>query len=377
MDKYTLENQLDLENNMIGKRLNIIAYCCLIIISLASCKKDEVVLPESNDPIFRVDGTFDGQNFSLIAGDNNAYMHTMTETVNGVEVFSGNLSNGDFSVEMGVYNGMIDMPSSQVPLQLLDLNPNFSMNSAQGLMFLSKNMLVLPSGQYIEQIFWYIDGVFAGVNDVVIYDPGKYEICAEAKFADGTIETLCNEVIVGYEHNANFSIDFSIDQLGNLESFIDNMGYDISMVNWTMDSVPMSSQTDYLQEVVDSGSHYLNAQVHFTNGAVRSKTALIDGGPAARHIPDFTVFEATAPAFISRDFNIRLKVKSAGALYLSEMANNSNSSLSITGVEYYGKNPSGNDVYKIMVNVSAQVKQTVTLETIPINFSASFGIEIP
>ena len=113
---------------MIGKRANIIAYCCLIMISLASCKKDEVVLPESNDPIFRVDGTFDGQNFSLIAGDNNAYMHTMTEIVNGVEVFSGNLSNGDFSVEMGVYNGLVDMPSSQMPLQLLDLNPNFSMN---------------------------------------------------------------------------------------------------------------------------------------------------------------------------------------------------------------------------------------------------------
>ena len=156
------------------KRFNTIAYCCLIIISLASCKKEEVVLPESNDPVFRVDGSFDGQNFSLVAGDNNAYMHTMTEIVNGVEVFSGNLSNGDFSVEMGVYNGLIDMPSSQVVLELVDLNPNFSMNSAQGLMFLSKNMLVSPSGQYIEQIFWYIDGVFAGVNDVVIYDPGKW-----------------------------------------------------------------------------------------------------------------------------------------------------------------------------------------------------------
>jgi hypothetical protein len=360
------------------KRFNRIAYCCLIIISLASCKKEEVVLPESNDPVFRVDGSFDGQNFSLIAGDNNAYMHTMTETVNGVEVFSGNLSNGDFSVEMGVYNGLIDMPSSQVVLELVDLNPNFSMNSTQGLMFLSKNMLVSPSGQYIEQIFWYIDGVFAGVNDVVIYDPGKYEVCAEAKFADGTVQSLCNELIVGYKHNANFSIDFSIDQLGNLESSIDNMGYDINMVNWTMDSVSMTNQTDYLQQVVNSGVHYLNAQVHFTNGVVRSKTALIDGSLAARHIPDFTVFEETAPEFIiPRDFNIRLKVKSAGSLYLSEMVDNSNSSLTITGVEYYGKNSSGNDVYKIMVNVSAQLKETITLETVSINFSSSFGIEIP
>lgn len=361
---------------MIGKRVNIIAYYCLILISLASCKKEEVVLPESNDPVFRVDGTFNGESFSLIAGDNDAYMHTMTEIVNGVEVFSGNLSNGDFSIEIGVYNGLIDMPSNQVALELVDLDPEFSVNSTQGLMFLSKNMLVSPSGQYIEQINWFIDGVFEGVNDVVIYEPGKYEVCAEAKFVDGTIKILCNELIVGYERSANFSIDFSIDQFGNLESTIDNMGNDINMVNWIMDSIPMSNQSDYLQQVVSSSSHYLSAQVHFANGVVREKSAVIDGSAAARHIPDFTIFEELAPQSIPRDFNIRLKVNSSGSLYLSETANNSNSSLTITGVEYYGKNSAGNDVYKIMANVSAQVKETSSLETVPINFSASFGIEV-
>ena len=129
---------------------NSIILCGIGLLGFTSCKKDVVEIPESNDPIFRTEGTFGSENFEIIAGDNGAYMFTMTEVQNGVNVFSGKISNGNFSVELGIYDGHIDMPAYDALNELLNLTPIFSANDSTPLVTLSKSMLSTMSGsQYI------------------------------------------------------------------------------------------------------------------------------------------------------------------------------------------------------------------------------------
>ena len=70
--------------------------------------QDKIEIPESNEPVFRVYGTFDGDSLNLIAGDDGAYMHTMTKVENGVNIFTGIISNETMSFEVGVFDGNLD-----------------------------------------------------------------------------------------------------------------------------------------------------------------------------------------------------------------------------------------------------------------------------
>ncbi len=85
----------------------------IILLALTSCKKNKVEIPESNDPVFRADGTFGSNTFSIIAGDDDVYMHTMTMLEQNVEVVSGKIANNEFGIEIGIYNGFIDQPNHQ------------------------------------------------------------------------------------------------------------------------------------------------------------------------------------------------------------------------------------------------------------------------
>ena len=85
--------------------------CCLMI--LASCSKEQVVIPDGNDPVFTVEGSLGGEELSLTAGDYNAYMHTTTKLVQGVRVFTGELTDGSTSIELGIWNINISIENPQ------------------------------------------------------------------------------------------------------------------------------------------------------------------------------------------------------------------------------------------------------------------------
>ncbi|MDC3253240.1 hypothetical protein OAU25_03205, partial [Crocinitomicaceae bacterium] len=65
----------------------ILSFVLLTLVAL-SCDKTVPTLPESSTPVFTLDGEFGGEEIHLIAGDDNAYMHTNLEMVNGVKVFN-------------------------------------------------------------------------------------------------------------------------------------------------------------------------------------------------------------------------------------------------------------------------------------------------
>ena len=91
------------------RRVWIDSFGAILLAGLAlnSCKKHVPDMPESNNPVFRVDGTFDGVDFTMIAGDDNAYMHTSSEIENRVHLFQGDLSDGVNSIQLEIYDCLL------------------------------------------------------------------------------------------------------------------------------------------------------------------------------------------------------------------------------------------------------------------------------
>ncbi len=350
---------------------------CASLFALASCKKDTIIIPEANDPVFTASGTIGSEAFEIVAGDNDAYMYTMTQEENGVSVFSGRISDGDFALEMGIYDGYVDKPGHHAPSDLTNVTPVFARDAEGDVLLLSKSLLTtLDQSQYIEKIRWFVNGDAVGLNEAVITQPGKYEVCAEVTFLGGEIEQYCNDVIAGYELSANCSIDFSIQQ-GLLNAGIDAMGNPVEEVQWFIDDVFYQSVPLLSGVSIGQGFHRVTARVRFENGVERTKTVLLNGSNGLFAANDFTIFENMTPGnVIPRDFNIRLKIEKGGKSYTSLTAENASSNVVITNVEYYGPNDQGKDVYKITAVVSALVREVGTLKIVPVKFSTTFGLEI-
>ena len=346
-------------------------------LTLVACKKDEVIIPESNDPVFEATGTFGTEAFQIVAGDDGAYMYTMTLEDNGVSVFTGRISNDDFALEMGIYDGYVDNPTHHTAAELLNIVPHYANGSTKDLMILSKELLMtLDQSQFIEKIDWYVNDEWVGENEAHINEPGIYNVCAHILFFGGSENRLCNEVVVGYALSANCRIDFNVGQQGEVNASIYDMGNGIQEVQWYVDSVYQYTQPNFTGNI-SSGFHALSARVTFANGSVRTKTVLVNGSQTYFTANDFTIFEVnSSTVYPPRDFNIRLSVEKDGKKYTSMSADNDNSIMTITNVEYYGPNDQGKDVYKIKAIVSANVKEVGTLKIVPITFSTSFGVEI-
>ncbi|NRA13067.1 MAG: hypothetical protein HRT57_14045 [Crocinitomicaceae bacterium] len=347
--------------------------CAVGVFTLGSCGKDVIELPESNDPVFTLNGTLAGIEFNLIAGDDNAFMHTGTEMVNGVNLFKGELGDGNFSLELGIFDGMVDRPGHITVEELQNIVPTFASRSNEPLLVLSKYKL--GSNQAIESVDWYINNEFAGLDEVEIDEPGKYAVCAFITFTNGDFNQLCEDIIVGYERSANFTIQYDL-VAGAIEGNILAIDEDVQSVEWFVNDSAVGSNP-ILNQSIDSESTRLKAIVHFANGAVREKAVIIDGQDDFYSAKSFSTMEMSSPySGSNQDFNIRLKIKLDGKTYLSEYANNENSSLFITDVELYGPNSEGNDVYKVSGIVNAVVMEEVSQKMISVTFVTVFGVEI-
>lgn len=351
------------------------AILAVMMTVVSSCSKNKVEIPESNAPVFMINGTMGDDEFEMVAGDNNAYMHTSTDIVNGVNVYSGMISDGVTSVEIGIYDGFLDMPGSQPELELSDLDPAFAHVTTQPLTILSKN--VFSNAQYISSIEWKLNGVSAGTNDVEIIEPGHYNVCAEITYLDQTTETLCNDLILGYSINGNFSINADVNGGYVFADLLNVTGVGVNNVIWFLDDVQVGNGNGTQLQLGSAGTKKLSAEVHFSNGVVRRKSVLVNGVDSTKNIEDFTMFEGSPANYVQQDFNVRILMTMNGEIYSSELASNNSSTLAISNVEYYGKNNANKDVYKFTAVVSAKVRTQNSLKEIPVSFTTTFGIEIP
>ncbi len=227
----------------------------------------------------------------------------------------------------------------------------------------------------IQTINWTIgNNQFQG--SAPIYEPGKYMVCAEITFTDNSIKNLCNELIIGYNRNETGKIETDFMQTtGALTAYLDQVNSSITAIQWFIDGNYFSS-SDTLTSVLSPTSHEIKAKIQYSNGVYREKTMVIDAYNSSHTIEDFTFFESIVSGIIPQDYNIRIKLHQDGVVYESTLANNNNSTILITDLNYYGKNPNGFDVYKINATVNCKVKENGGSAEIPLQFTTIFGIEI-
>lgn len=347
-------------------------FLVLIILISSSCKKDKIEIPESNDPVFTVSGHFDGEEFNIIAGDNGAYMNTMTQVENGVNVFSGIISSEDLSIEVGVFDGNLDVISTGVPSS--NIAPIFSSVSTTPITTLSKN--VFQNASSINYIKWSIDGVDKGTNDVAIYEAGKYNVCAEIHFYDGSNKTLCNELLIGFNHNATCNLKTALLGNGNVKIYANNVSNQTSSVQWYLNDV-LTSISDTFQLNLPSDLQKVTAKILFENGTVKTKSILVNGYNEQKNVEDFSVFETQSEAFTPRDFNVKVTIKKGNETYRSDLTNNTSSNIIISDISYFGLNNSGKEVYKITGVLNCKERKIGTTSDSDLKLNFVFGIEIP
>ncbi|HIP32413.1 MAG TPA: hypothetical protein EYG86_06615 [Crocinitomicaceae bacterium] len=355
-------------------KANRILYLTLLLsVLLASCKKEKISLPEENDPVFKTNGTFGSDNFSLIAGDNGAFMYTMTETVNGVDVISGELTDGSISLKLGIYDGFLDQDLTEF-MNNISLTPSFSSKGTQPLATLKKENL--SSASYIQSVYWIIDGNQPVLDSVHIYEPGNYQVCAQITYYNGTSKTLCNDMIIGYNRTVNQSLNIMYDDAVSMaEISVENFPISVQSVTWYVDDVLATNTSANLSIYTNNSIKTVRAEIHFANGSSRTRSVLVDGTlNHVRSVNDFSAMEINSTS-IQQDYNIRIQYTSNGVVYDSELADNSESAVQINKIEYYQLNAAGNQVYKIDATVSCFAKSDNGTD-IPLYFTTVFGFEV-
>ncbi|MCR9171775.1 MAG: hypothetical protein NXI10_04735 [bacterium] len=348
----------------------------LSIVVLSGCKKEEFVDPPGSElPIFELHGTLGNEALDLVAGDNDALMLTSTKQTNGVRVFTGELTDGSTSIELGLFDGNIDIPNSVPEVDIQNAVLQLARRYHDPLAVLTINDIV-PNGNGTH-VDWYINGSFAGSGQVSIYEPGKYDVCAHVTFLTGQTEQLCDEIILGYERNSNCNILLDLSQ-NYLEAQLNTNGEPVN-VEWFLNDTLIGSANTLSHPLTYGIGHKLTARVTFTNtGVVREKSCFIDGTDPTQWISDFSAFEyGSTPSITPQDYQVRLIIEKNGKTYRSMEAENQGSTITLLSLEPYENNASGNKTYKAVVQVEAVVMEMSSEKKLPVNFTATLGIEVP
>jgi hypothetical protein len=356
----------------------ITLYSLFIFAILFSCKKKEIEdLPVSNEPAFKAEGTLNGESFSIIAGEEDAYMNTYTELINGVNKFSGNLTDGSTEIKIGFYDGKINnIPKilSQSDLQSLIWDIDYNTPLA----VLSKNLF--SNSSKINSIEWYSDEEYLGPNTYTFTKPGKYNIKAIVTFNDGSIDTLENILVLGYNTIENYSLKFNLTSNGDLNSWIEIDNGTVESRTWKLDGITINTSDNNFITNIDDQIHELSVTVKFTNGVTRTKKIHVDGDfTNGYHLSDFTVCELDPinKDALKRDFKALLIIKKDNIEYRSDYIGNTSGSISINSIDYFGLNTAGKKVYRFSAHITSNLKNTTINQIIPVNFNTILGVEIP
>jgi hypothetical protein len=355
---------------------NIIFHIFIVSFIFSSCVKKEIEnKPIGNSPVFKAEGTFNNESFTYEAGEDNMFMSSFTETINGVNKYSGKLSDGSTEIELGIFDGNLDSPNNSFIENGIN-SINWATNLNLPIAVLSKNSF--SNNNLINKIDWFSGNTFLGTDLVTIYKPGKYSICANVTFYDGTQKQLCNELILGYSTKSNFSLQFDYLPGNKLNTWINIEKGEIESVKWLLNNVEINNSNENIISTINQLDNEITAIVKFKNGVVRKKTIFIDGSFNDKNIQDFSIFEITSiNNFLPKmDYSILLIMRKNNIEYRSDFNGNQNNSIEISDLSFYGTNDKGNKVYKLIAEITCNLQNMNDNTIIKTNFNTTFGIEI-
>ncbi|MGJ8661683.1 MAG: hypothetical protein ACSHXL_06570 [Bacteroidota bacterium] len=352
------------------KKIYLVVAVALLVFA---CKKKTIEpLPESNDPVFYVNGTVGNSAINLIAGENGMIMKQGVESRNGVDYAFSLLSNGNTWIKMGIFDGDLAMPKNWQDLKVGDSIP-FANKFNDNLANLSKNNFSNEAN--ISSIDWYIDGLFKGTNQVTISEPGLYNVCGNFTFTNGVQKSICNTMYLGFEQDIDFSIKHFLSENGDVKLWIDGETQYYDSVVWHIGNETVSTSGTYstnIGNVVQS----VSATIYQQNGAVRRKNIVIDGTFSGNYIEDFEVCEI--PTSQKKwDYSAGIEANIDGETLTSFDLSNYKSSVLVKNVELHEVNLQGEKVIRITVAVDAMMKSKSTGTSKPLNFEGVLAYPVP
>lgn len=350
---------------------NSIILVSLFVFLFTSCKKEQIVVePQFGEtPVFSIEGTIDGQNISMNAGVDDAFLTTYTTSVNGVNRYSGKMQKGDSYVDFGIFDGNIFANNSSI-LQAGN-SLAFTQPFSQSLFTLNRS--VCTNSALIDHLDIKLNNISVG-ESLTIYEPGIYTICVDVHFYDGSSKEVCNDIIVGYSDVAAFEIGYSISNQGLLFASTET-DLTKTQTKWFIDGV-LSSSTENCNYYLEPGLHILKAEVTFSNGATKSHSIIVDSDAQGRYFEEMNSFKTDLYPGLFQDFKAEFEVK-IGSIVYSHIGSGANPQVSLTGISLYGKSAAGNDIYKVSGVINTQMKNTITQQVVNAQFSVVIGLEIP
>ncbi len=335
----------------------------LSIVLLQACNKELPEIPNSEAPVFYVKGTLDGQAIEIDAGNDQYLMESSSWMWNGVEVFRGELKNGDNSFLIDLFNGNILTNSTQE--ELLQMS-HFSCA------YLPANIGSISSSQLVSSIgigesIWEMNGE---QSDVITFQaPGIYDL----KFTNYSPDeqSVTNKVIVGYNTQSLFRLSaFYDNQL--VYANINENSVGVESVQWTYGNQSYTTSDTGVVFSQEWGSKPLVAKVKFTNGIERTRTILFgqNGNP---YVEDFVyLIESNIQNFF--DYKAELRIRIGNETYTSiQTPQPTGSPIMIAEKVAYQDPITNQQALRLKLVITVKMKKMSSGEIVDGNFEASVG----
>lgn len=352
------------------KLKSIIALSLVALLTLFACQKEIVSIPDSNEPIFYLSGTVGQDSLTSTAGEG-ALMKTEIKQINGVPFYSGKLSTENESLEIGFYGGNIDFKDSQSK-NLLELSKvDYAIKSTTPLFALEKEFFDDISD--IQYIRWFVDGQFFGLNELKLFNPGRYDVCGEFIYQDGSIERVCNQLIIGYKKNKIFNIkNFNIVD-SDLILWVDGNTSDLEKVEWFVGEELIGSGEN-ISFTHQTGFNHINSRVKYKNGIYRERNIAVNKEFPGRTINDFGVLENSSS--YAQDYKVKLTYTKEGKTYVSDLSANQLNQFNIHQLSTYQSNAKGAITLKLDFDLAAKLISKTSSNSIQLNLKGTWAIPL-
>jgi hypothetical protein len=342
----------------------------LVLLVFASCKKELPTIPDSNDPVFSIKGTLNGEKIEFVAGDDAFVMNAQSEMMNGIPFYGGKLSNASSFFEFGLFDGNPDLP---IDIKSV-LNQVTSLNIADKfehpLYVISKDKFV--NANLIHKVRWSVNGVFKSENLLSIYEPGHHEICGEVFFTDGSVHTLCNTIYLGFKTNGDYKVSYIKGSNNTLKAWLLDQTHPIERVEWFKNGLKISEEEQL--NIMIYSQEFISSTVTFENGVKRTRNIFVDGSVFGKFIEDFSSGKQNSDQYW--DYKAKFKIKHNGKIYTSILKENASKTISIQSIEFYKKNNAGQSIFKVTASLDAFVMDESSQTIVPLKLDFQVGVAL-
>ena len=353
------------------KRYKIVFMLFTLSILIIGCAKEEIPnIPSENSPLFSVSGSIGNENISIIAGENEAYMKTSTIELNNLTSNHGILSDANQSFSMLMFrsnHNVVSYSNNFAELSEYRIADDYGATN-----LLEISIIDFQNNDYIHSIQWTIDNHDQSGYDLIIEEPGKYNVCAEVEFTNGSIEKTCNSIIVGYERSVDFQLKWHSLSDNSVKSYIESSSNTVTAVEWYLNDSIVSDEIEYMYNGNYDHFH-LKAKVTFQNGTEATREIYVNRTYEHLSIGDFANKEQATS--LRWDNNVRFTFEKNGIAYESRHNLNNDSHFIVTEIEEYYGTTTTQQVKKIKGTLNIPFKNLMTGETIMSDLDIEIGVE--